>query len=123
MTGFSVSPFAGLLCGALLFAATPAHADVFSSQSFSGDPATMDQLPGVNLDFSSNGIITGTSSCVEKQGPAFETRHGMRSSTVQECTIGNFTFSSGVANSTPKVYDETYGGNPPPWAAGWRPSR
>jgi len=110
---------AGLFLAAAAFGAAPALADAFSSQNFSGDTATLDQLPGVNLDVAP-GYGAGLSNCAEDERPAFAggrlTPH--RSTT---CRFGNFSITSGNADSSSQLYDTTYGGNPPPWVPRWKP--
>jgi hypothetical protein len=109
-----------LLAGAL--AASPAAADVFSSQGFSGETTTLDALPGVNLDAAPGSAING--NCVEVEVPAFSygDRTGL-SHTRTECKVGNFSFStSGSAGQTGIMgMDRTYNYQRPPWAEGWRP--
>jgi hypothetical protein len=112
---------AGLFLGAAL-ATTPAFADVFSSQSFSGDTATLDPLPGVNLDVMP-GYGGGLTDCVENDmDTSFSTR-GLAPQRTTTCRYGNFsiTSSSGASDGARHRYDMTYGGNPPPWAPSWRP--
>jgi hypothetical protein len=98
--------------------ATAAQADVFSDQSFTGETTSLNALPGVNLDVAP-GFSSG-SNCVEAGTTSFRTRNGFDSATVTECRVGNFTFST-VGDAPSPHYDTTYGGNPPPWAEGWRP--
>lgn len=120
--GSSLRPvFAGLLLSALAIVAKPALADVFSSQGFSGETATVDQLPGVNFD-----VIPGNSSsasnCAEEDTMAFATgRGGNLPQRATTCRFGNFSITSTGSNSASGFYDTTYGGNRPPWVPNWRP--
>lgn len=111
---------AGLVLAGAALGAAPAMADVFSSQDFSGDTATLDQLPGVNLDVAP-GYGGGLGNCAEDERPSFTggrlTPH--RSTT---CRFGNFSITSGTPGPTSRqLYDTTYGGNPPPWVPRWKP--
>lgn len=109
---------AGLaLAGAAL--AAPAHADVFSSQSFTGDTATTDNLPGVNLDVVP-GLSNGFSNCAEDAVPSFATP-GLPPQKSTTCRFGNFSITSTNSGAASQLYDTTYGGNPPPWVPNWRP--
>lgn len=106
--------------GAFMAIAAPAHADVFSSQSFSGGSTTLNHLPGVNLDAGS-GPAAG-SNCTETSVNSFSWRDAPGVATRTDCTIGNFTFSTvRDGNGPPRPDDTTYGGNPPPWEQHWRP--
>lgn len=107
----------GAFAGAMLIAAS-AQADVFSDQNFSGESASLNALPGVNLDAAPG--FSGASNCVETGTASFRTRTGRETATVTECKVGNFTFST-IGETPSPHYDTTYGGNPPPWAEGWRP--
>jgi len=109
---------AGLLLAGFAFAA-PAHADVFSSQGFSGETTTMDKLPGVNLDVVP-GYGNGLSNCAEDETPSFASR-GLAPQKSTTCRFGNFSITSTNNNSASHLYDTTYGGNPPPWVPNWRP--
>jgi hypothetical protein len=113
---------AGLLLAGVTLAAAPALADVFSSQGFSGDTTTLDQLPGVNLD-AVPGYGNGLSNCIENDmDTSFSTR-SLSPQRTTTCRFGNFsiTSSAGSADGARHRYDMTYGGNPPPWAPTWRP--
>ena len=110
---------AAIILATASFGSLPAAADVFSSQNFSGGEATLDQLPGVNLDVAP-GYGNGFSNCAEDDKPSFSGRSltPQRSTT---CRFGNFSISSGNAPSSSQLYDTTYGGNPPPWVPNWKP--
>ena len=111
------STFAFALVGASLLAVAPASADVFSSQGFSGEETTLNNLPGVNLD-TVPGFGGSSSNCEETEVAAFGPgNHTTRGTT---CKFGKFsiTTTTGPGRSGP---DLTYGGNPPPWMQGWRP--
>lgn len=107
-----------LFAGALL-AASSAHADVFSSQSFTGDAMVLNNLPGVNLDVAP-GFEGGAGNCEEADVSSFSTRdaYGGRKGTT--CKFGNFSITT-TGSTAGNHYDTTYGGNPPPWMQGWRP--
>ena len=99
--------------------ALPAQADVFSMQGFSGETTTMDSLPGVNLD-----AVPGQSvlnNCTERDVSSTSYSDGFGRGTLTECRLGNFSVSTVRENPYGHGYDTTYGGNPPPWAQGWRP--
>ncbi|MEO3387731.1 hypothetical protein [Mesorhizobium sp. CAU 1741] len=112
-----------LATSALLVLAAQAHADVFSSQGFSGETTTLQALPGVNLDagttFSAGSALGG--NCVETLAPSFSGRSMGLSEKVTECRVGNFSFSASQGQDKLPAYDNTYGGNPPPWERGWKP--
>ena len=112
---------AGFLLAGVTLAAAPAFADVFSSQGFSGETTTLDNLPGVNLDMAP-GYGGGLDNCVENDRPSFATR-SLSPQRTTTCRFGNFsiTSSAGSADGARHRYDMTYGGNPPPWAPSWRP--
>ena len=110
---------AGLLLAGVALAVAPAHADVFSSQGFSGETTTMDKLPGVNLDVVP-GYGNGLGNCAEDETPSFSTR-GLTPQRSTTCRFGNFSITSTNNNSASQLYDTTYGGNPPPWVPNWRP--
>ena len=103
-----------------LLVSSPAFSDVFSSQGFSGQSTTLNNLPGVNLDtvpgFSKN------ENCVESQFNAPSWRDGPRSGTRTDCRVGSFTFSTERSGEVPNPNDLRYGGNPPPWEQRWRPN-
>lgn len=111
--------FAGLLLAGIAFATSPAAADVFSSQGFSGDTTTLDQLPGVNLDVVP-GFGNGFSNCTEDETPSFATR-SLSPQKTTTCRLGGFSITSTGSPSASQLYDTTYGGNPPPWVPSWRP--
>lgn len=109
-----------IAAGALLAFTAAAHADVFSSQGFSGGSSTLNSLPGVNLDAGTG--AAGGSSCVESTVNSFSWRDSPGVATRTDCTVGNFTLSTVREGSGPARPDDTlYGGNPPPWEQGWRP--
>ena len=110
---------AGLLLAGVTLVAAPAFADVFSSQDFSGDTATLDQLPGVNLDLAP-GYANGLGNCEEDMTASFSTR-SLAPQRMTTCRYGNFSITSGNSSGARNLYDTTYGGNPPPWAPTWRP--
>ena len=111
-----------LATSALLLLAVPTHADVFSSQGFSGETTTLQALPGVNLDAGSTFAFGGAGeNCVETSVPAFSMRNGGGGGTMTECRIGNFSISTVRGQNPIPAHDTTYGGNPPPWEQGWRP--
>lgn len=103
-----------------LLASAPAFADVFSSQGFSGQTSTLNNLPGVNLDtvpgFSKN------QNCVETDVSSLSWRDGPLNGTRTDCKVGNFTFSTVRGSDMPNPNDMRYGGNPPPWEQRWRPN-
>jgi len=109
-----------LVLGSAMFMAVPAHADVFSSQGFSGETTTLDSLPGVNLD-AVPGFGSGTENCVETASPAFSRRNGLAEGRATTCRFGNFSITTTGSDRPSALYDTTYGGNPPPWQQGWRP--
>ena len=112
-----------LVLGCAMLAALPARADVFSSQGFSGETTTLENLPGVNLD-AVPGIVTGTGNCTETEMPAFGHRDMMGTTRGTTCRLGNFSITTtGNGQAQRPRHDLTYGGNPPPWMQGWRPSR
>lgn len=103
-----------------VLAASPAAADVFSSQGFSGETSTLNALPGVNLDVTPGSSVS--SNCTEVEKPAYAYgRDRTGSGTWTECKVGNFTFSSGSNSSQIMGRDPAYNFQPPPWAEGWRP--
>lgn len=117
---FNLRPaVAGVFLTAAILGISPALADVFSSQGFSGDTTTLNQLPGVNLDVVP-GFSNGTSNCVEENTMAFSGGSNMpqRSTT---CRMGNFSITTTGSDASTSGYDTTYGGNPPPWVPRWRP--
>ena len=109
----------GLFLAGMMLAAAPAFADVFSSQGFSGETTTLDNLPGVNLDVAP-GYGNGLDNCVENDRPSFATR-SLSPQKTTTCSFGNFSITSGNSGSASHLYDTTYGGNPPPWVPNWRP--
>lgn len=119
---FSFRPvIAGLFLAGAAFGATPALADVFSSQGFSGETTTLDQLPGVNLDVVP-GYSNGTSNCTEGNTMAFSGGGGTNlPQTATTCRMGNFSITTTGSGAPSAIYDTTYGGNPPPWVPRWRP--
>ncbi|MCO5157027.1 MAG: hypothetical protein M9945_09785 [Aquamicrobium sp.] len=110
---------AGLFLAGAVLGAAPAMADVFSSQDFSGDTATLDQLPGVNLDVAP-GYGGGFSNCAEDDRPSF-TGRSLTPQKSTTCRVGNFSITSTSPSSSSQLYDTTYGGNPPPWVPSWKP--
>lgn len=110
---------AGIFVTGALLGAAPALADVFSSQNFSGDTATLDQLPGVNLDVAP-GYGSGASNCTEDERPSFSGR-SLTPHTSTTCRFGNFSITSSSPGTSSQLYDTTYGGNPPPWVPRWKP--
>ncbi|MEO3998671.1 hypothetical protein [Mesorhizobium sp. CAU 1732] len=119
-------PALNLLAGVAIagfVAVAPAQADVFSSQTFSGDAATSDALPGVNLNAAPGSPLNG--NCVETDMPSFHTRSNSLSggSRATECSFGNFSITTTNGASPNFGYDNTYGGNPPPWMQGWHGDR
>lgn len=112
---------AGLFLTAAALGATPALADVFSSQGFSGETATLEQLPGVNLDVVP-GYGNSTSNCTEESTTAFSTGigRGNMPQRATTCRFGNFSITSSGSGGSSALYDTTYGGNPPPWVPNWR---
>lgn len=114
---------AAIVLSAALLIGVPAHADVFSSQNFSGDTAKADSLPGVNLQGSVGAALSGNDNCKETfaNNSAFTTREPFARSTT--CQYGNFsiTTTNNSAVSGPGSPNDVYGGNPPPWEQGWRP--
>lgn len=114
------SAFSLFAASAFVAFTTTAHADVFSSQGFSGETTTLQNLPGVNMGAGAG--PAGESNCVESEVSSYSWRDGPLNGTRTDCTIGNFTFSTVRGRNAPNpVYDNTYGGNPPPWEQGWRP--
>lgn len=111
--------FAPLLVCAGLVAAAPASADVFSSQGFSGEETTLNNLPGVNLD-AVPGYGGSTSNCEETDVTSFGPT-GSRTSRGTTCRFGNFSITTSSGRGPRSGPDLTYGGNPPPWLQGWRP--
>lgn len=118
MKSFLLPALAGAMIVGVSLAA-PAHADVFSSQSFTGETTTLNNLPGVNLDATPG--FGGGGNCVDSQVTSFSPRDGHQSGTKTECRVGSFTFSTVRSGSQQRALDTTYGGNPPPWQQGWRP--
>ena len=119
-----IPSFPALAMSTLLALAGQAHADVFSSQGFSGETTTLQALPGVNLDagttFSAGSALGG--DCIETTAPSFSGRdRRIFGQQVTECRVGNFSFSAGREQNALSPYDNTYGGNPPPWERGWKP--
>ena len=119
MHNSTLAVLAGLLLAGTVTAAAPARADVFSSQSFTGETTTLNALPGVNLDAAPGAAVNGR--CVESEVAAFTTRGAPEGGTMTECRFGNFSLSTTRSKSANRPYDTTYGGNPPPWMQGWRP--
>ena len=119
MNNSTLAALAGLLIAGSVLAAGPANADVFSSQSFTGETTTLNNLPGVNLDAAPGAAVNGR--CVESEVAAFTMRGGRDGGTMTECRFGNFSLSTTRNRSMGNPYDTTYGGNPPPWLQGWRP--
>lgn len=111
---------AGLFLTAAALAATPALADVFSSQDFSGQTTTLEKLPGVNLDVVP-GYGNGAGNCAQEDTTAFASGGGMMPQTATTCRFGNFSITSTGSGSSSALYDNTYGGNPPPWVPRWKP--
>ena len=117
---FNLRPaVAGLFLAATAFGVSPALADVFSSQGFTGDTTTIEQLPGVNLDVVP-GFSNGTSNCVEENTMAFSGGSNMPQKATT-CRMGNFSITTTGSGAPTSGYDTTYGGNPPPWVPRWRP--
>jgi hypothetical protein len=108
-----------LFAAGVLFAASSAQADVFSSQNFSGDTATADDLPGVNLDAAPGFGVNG-GNCEVVDVPAYSARDTFESRKGTTCKFGNFSMTTTGSNGN-HLYDMTYGGNPPPWVQSWRP--
>lgn len=108
-----------LALGTALAAAAPASADVFSSQGFSGETTTLNNLPGVNLD-GVPGFSGSSGNCVEEQMPAFG-RNASGDVKATTCQFGRFSITTSGGSAAPNRNDLTYGGNPPPWQQGWRP--
>lgn len=116
MNRFTLAIFGGLLVAS----ASAAHADVFSSQSFSGDTSSLNHLPGVNLNAAPGASVNG--NCVETNVTGFSNRNSpYGGGTMTECRLGNFSISTMREGPRGPAYNTTYGGNPPPWAQGWRP--
>lgn len=114
------SAAAGLVLAATAFVGTPALADAFSSQNFSGGTTTLEQLPGVNLDIAP-GYGDGLGNCAEDEMPSFSAR-SLTPQKTTTCRFGNFSItSSNTRPDSQQLYDTTYGGNPPPWVPSWRP--
>lgn len=111
-----------LAASALLLLAVPTHADVFSSQGFSGETTTLHNLPGVNLDAAGSAFAFGGvgGNCSETSAPALSMRNG-GGAVMTECQFGNFSISTVRGHNTTPGFDTTYGGNPPPWEQGWKP--
>lgn len=107
-----------LFAAGALVAASSAHADVFSSQNFSGETATANDLPGVNLDAAPG--FGGANNCEEVEVPSYSPRDTFTSHRGTTCKFGNFSLTTTGSGSNHN-YDMTYGGNPPPWMQGWRP--
>lgn len=105
--------------GLVVMTTASGHADVFSSQTFDGGSATLDALPGVNLDIVP-GMNGSSGNCSETMVPSYsgsfsgETR-------ATTCRYGNFSVTTSGTNPARNHLDLTYGGNPPPWEQGWRP--
>lgn len=110
---------AGLFLTVAAFGATPALADVFSSQGFSGETATLEQLPGVNLDVAP-GYGNSAGNCVEETTMGFSRSNGGLPQKATTCRYGNFSITSTGSGGSSTFYDTTYGGNPPPWVPRWR---
>ena len=110
-----------LVLGCAMLAALPARADVFSSQGFTGETTTLNNLPGVNLD-ATPGFGGGAGNCTETEMPSYASRdrygNTVRGTT---CRLGNFSITTMGGGSGRTSLDTTYGGNPPPWQQGWRP--
>jgi hypothetical protein len=99
--------------------AMPVQAEVFSSQTFDGSEATLNALPGVNLDAvpGMNGL---GGNCSEDTVPAFS--GGLTGDAkATTCKYGNFSITTTGSQGPRNHLDTTYGGNPPPWQQGWRP--
>lgn len=99
--------------------ALPAHADVFSSQSFDGGTQTLDALPGVNLDVVPG--MNGGRNCAEETVPAYSSGSIFGETKATTCRYGNFSITTTGGSGARNHLDLTYGGNPPPWEQGWRP--
>lgn len=110
---------AGLFLATAVFGVTPALADVFSSQGISGETATLEQLPGVNLDVVP-GYGNSAGNCVEEDTMAFSGGRGNMPQRATTCRFGNFSITSSGSGGSSALYDTTYGGNPPPWVPNWR---
>lgn len=117
--GFRSAVLAATAFAATAFAGSPAFADAFSSQSFSGGTTTLEQLPGVNLDVAP-GYGNGLGNCAEDDMPSFSGR-SLTPQKTTTCRFGNFSITSGNSKSQSQLYDTTYGGNPPPWVPNWKP--
>lgn len=115
---------AAIFLGAALLVSAPAYADVFSSQNFSGDTAKLDNLPGVNLQGTPAMAMNGNDNCSESYvgNSQFNTRDPFARATT--CKYGNFSITTTNNNHVggPGSPNDVYGGNPPPWAQGWRPN-
>ena len=110
-----------IVIGCAMLALSPAHADVFSSQSFDGGTTTLDNLPGVNLD-AVPGFVTGTSNCTEADVPSFSMGNGAMTTRGTTCRYGNFSITTSGSSQPARPYqDLVRGGNPAPWDQGWRP--
>lgn len=106
--------------GALMALSSFAHADVFSSQGFSGETSTMHALPGVNLDAGTL-LSQDGNNCVETAVPSYMVRGNTAGGTMTECRFGSFSLNTVRTGDQRRPNDLTYGGNPPPWLQGWRP--
>lgn len=111
---------AGALMAGMVLASSSAHADVFSSQGFSGEDTTLNALPGVNLDVTPGGAAAG--NCAEVDMPSFSGRGGtLHGGKATECRFGNFSITTTNSQGSRSFYSNVYGDNPPPWAERWRP--
>jgi hypothetical protein len=108
----------------LSLAWSPAIAEPFSVQGFSGGSATMEALPGVNFDPSTGRVASG-GKCVERQNTyGFRADRNFRgSSTLTECNFGNFsvTTTSPQNDAMRPTQHNQFGMQPLPGWETWRP--
>lgn len=106
------------LLSAMLFATASlapvvAKADAFSMQSFTGETATMNDLPGVRFDPLAGGPDL-QQNCTERTVNYQEYGRHSTGGTVRECQVGNFTFSTTGSSTT--LGGTRYHGMPAPGA-------
>lgn len=105
--------FSATLLAAVSLAPGSAKADAFSMQSFSGETATMNDLPGVRFDPLAGGPDL-PQNCTERTVGYQEYGRHSTGGTVRECQVGNFTFST---TGSPSALGGTrYHGMPAPGA-------
>lgn len=125
MTDNALRRLAALALGATLLVCAPAMAEPFSMQGFTGETMSLDALPGVNLDAVPGMAASPQGDCRQYYAPSGHHTIGRHAlgTTVNECTVGNFTFSTTQGSSDlfgPTIHNQ-YGKRPHAGWERWRP--